>query len=83
MALDTLMAALEKLDGSITVLEKAVTKIEQRPKTSARGRGNNQLDMFGMPTAPLQAASNIDVADVSHRLSRVIAQIETVLGDAA
>ena len=87
MSLETLMSALERLDGSITVLEKAVTKIEQRPKTG-RGKSTNQLDMFGMPTAspaPAQtAALNLDVADVSDRLARVIAQIENVLtADAA
>jgi hypothetical protein len=77
MALETLMPALERLDGSIAVLEKAMTKLEQRPKVSRKS--GNQLDMFGMPTAPAQPASNLDVADVSQRLDRVIAQIENVL----
>lgn len=82
MALETLALALDRLDGTVGGLEKALTKLEQRPKSSRKS--TNQLDMFGMP-APVAApaAAGIDPTEISHRLERVIAQIETVLVDAA
>lgn len=76
-----LIAALEILNQSVAGIENTITKLEQRPK-GKRGR-DNQMDLFSAP-APVATASPapFEVQDISRRLNRAIAQIETVLGTA-
>ena len=89
MSSSPILEALDRLNMGISTLESAVTSVESRIKAAgARGKKRtDQMDLFGGPiTVPAPApmtGKNIDTEDMARRMSRVIDQIESVLGQAA
>lgn len=72
---NALLASLESLDETVLGLEQALAKWEARPK-SRRG-AKDQMDLFG--GAAVSAVPNVDTDELTTRINRAIAQIETVL----
>lgn len=89
MSSSPILDALDRLNAGIGTLENAVTSVEAKIKSAtAKGKKRtDQMDLFGGPiTAPALApmtGKNIDTEDMARRMSRVIDQIESVLGQAA
>ncbi len=93
----TLTDALDRLAVTLDTMDQAVDQTEKKMKAAKqKGKNTPQMDLFASPPAvndvvPMGAAaaalaaspSHLDPDMIADRLARAIAQIETVLDQAA